>query len=413
MKRLLALSWSMPPVVVPRSIQVSRLLAALAGFDWQSDVVCVDPTSLRPETNLDDALNRPAGGKVKKYTVPSLEDWAPVRVLNRLFPDLPYLPDTKWVWKNASYRKLDALSASTKYDAFISFAQPWTDHLSGLEFKAQSGLPWIAHFSDPWADSPFVKTSARVNKKRFEMEEAVIRTADAVVFVSRQTADLVMKKYPEEWRKKTHIIPHGFEPESPANEAEQRKAGSPVEFVYTGNFYATRSPDTLLEAASRLAADPRYAQKFRLRFAGPIPAGYPEKIARMGLENTVVFDGPVSYSNSQDVCRQADVLLVIDAPSEEPSVFLPSKLVDYLAFNKPVLGITPCEGASADLIKRLGCPVVDPLDVDGITDALTGYITAGLNGAIPLPESFRKTAGEYEISRAASTLNDLLASLTI
>lgn len=401
----------MPPVVAPRSIQVSRLLASLADCNWQSDVVCVDPSSLREDTNLDESLNRPANGRVKKYPVASLQDWTPVRVLNRLFPALPYLPDPAWVWKNAAWRKLNSLAASSSYEAFISFAQPWTDHLSGLQFKADHDIPWIAHFSDPWADSPFVKTFAWVNKKRFEMEEAVIREADAVVFVSSQTADMVMKKYPDEWRKKAHIIPHGFEPESLLNVTEQRITGSPVEFVYTGNFYATRSPDTLLEAASRLMTDPRYTTHFRLRFVGPIPAGYPEKIVRMGLENTILFDGPVSYSASQEVCKQADVLLVIDAPSEEPSVFLPSKLVDYLAFNKPVLGITPQEGASADLIRRLGCPVVDPLDVDGITSALTGYMLAGKEGAISLPESFQQTAAEYEISHAAAKLNDLLISL--
>jgi hypothetical protein len=387
------------------------MLAAMAEFDWQTDVVCVDPLSLRDGTNLDEALNRPAGGNVKKYPIPTLEDWAPVRVLNRLFPALTFLPDPKWVWKNAAWRKLTALSASRPYDAFISFGQPWTDHLSGLEFKAEHNIPWIAHFSDPWADSHFVRSSAWVMRKRFEMEEAVIRSADAVVFVSSQTADLVMRKYSDECRKKAHVIPHGFEPENLTDTANQRKAGSPVEFVYTGNFYGTRTPDTLLEAALRLLVDPEIAGHFKLRFVGPILPGYPEKAVQMGLENTIAFDGPVTFSASQEFCRQADVLLVIDAPSEEPSVFLPSKLVDYLAFNKPVLGITPREGASADLIRRLGCPVVDPLDVDGITAALIGYISAGMNGAIPLPESFQKITAEYEISHAAAKLNDLLASL--
>jgi glycosyltransferase involved in cell wall biosynthesis len=411
MRRLLALSWSMPPVVVPRSIQVSRLLAALAEFDWQTDVVCVDPESLREGTNLDEGLNRPAGGKVKKYPVPSLEDWVPVRILNRLFPALAILPDTKWVWKNAAWRKLNALSVSKTYDAFISFGQPWTDHLSGLQFKAEHNIPWIAHFSDPWADNPFVKTNGWVMKKRLEMEESVIRSADAILFVSEETANLVMNKYPANWRSKVHVIPHGFELENPAGLAKMHNTVSPVEFVYTGNFYSSRTPDTLLEAASRLLDDPDCAGQFIIRFVGPILPEYPEKAVRMGLEECVRFEGPVSFTASQEFCLQADVLLVIDAPSETPSVFLPSKLVDYLAFNKPVLGITPPEGASANLIRRLGCPVVDPLDVDGITKVLAGFIKAGKNGVIPLPDVFQQTAAEYEISHAAAKLNDLLISL--
>ena len=411
MKRLLAVSWCMPPIVQPRSIQVSRLLAALAEFGWQTDVVCVDPSSLREGINLDDSLNRPAGGRVKKYPVPSLEDWAPVRVLNRLFPGLAFLPDPKWIWKNAAWRKLRALSESNDYDAFISFGQPWTDHLSGLQFKVEHDIPWIAHFSDPWADSIFVQSSKWVMKNRLEMEKSVIGSADAVVFVSDETAELVMKKYPAEWHAKAHVIAHGFEPEEQTGKMDKYEPGDTVEFVYTGNFYGTRTPDTLLEAAARLQKDPDFAGRFKVRFVGPILNGYPEKAAQMGLDKSVVFEGTVTHADSQAFCRQADVLLVIDAPSDTPSVFLPSKLVDYLAFNKPVLGITPPQGASADLIRRLGCPVVPPNDVDGITRELAGFISAAKDRPLPLPAAFHQTAKEYEISRAASKLNDLLTSL--
>jgi hypothetical protein len=401
----------MPPFVQPRSIQVSRLLAALTKFDWQSDVVCVDPESMRKGLNLDEAIDRPAGGMVRKFPVPSLEDWPPVRVLNRLFPALTFLPDTKWVWKNAAWRKLNTLASTRTYDAFISFGQPWTDHLSGLQFKAEHIIPWVAHFSDPWADSSFVNTSGWVIKKRLEMEEAVISAADAVIFVSDQTADLVMKKYPSEWRSKAIVIPHGFEPENPNTSVEEYQSGRQIEFCYSGNFYGPRTPDTVLEAAVKLMADEKFAGHFLIRFVGPIQPEYPEKATRMGLKTCVRFEGPVSFTTSNDYCRQSDVLLLIDAPSEKPSVFLPSKLVDYLAFNKPILGVTPLQGASSDLIRRLGCPVVDPKDVDGIAHSLAGYISAGENGPLPLPFEFHQSAAEYEISHAASKLNDLLTSL--
>ena len=220
-----------------------------------------------------------------------------------------------------------------------------------------------------------------------------------------------MKKYPAEWHAKAHVIAHGFEPEEQTGKMDKYEPGDTVEFVYTGNFYGTRTPDTLLEAAARLQKDPDFAGRFKVRFVGPILNGYPEKAAQMGLDKSVVFEGTVTHADSQAFCRQADVLLVIDAPSDTPSVFLPSKLVDYLAFNKPVLGITPPQGASADLIRRLGCPVVPPNDVDGITRELAGFISAAKDRPLPLPAAFHQTAKEYEISRAASKLNDLLTSL--
>ena len=38
----------------------------------------------------------------------------------------------------------------------------------------------------------------------------------------------------------------------------------------------------------------------------------------------------VPYDESLRLTRDADALLVVDAPSAEPSVFLPSKLVEYI-----------------------------------------------------------------------------------
>ncbi len=414
MKNLLAISWCMPPIIMPRSIQVSRLLAALVDSGWQSDVVCVDPDSFREGVHtLDVSLERPAGGQVRKHPVPSLEDWILVRGLNRLFPSLNIMPDGKWVWKNAAFRKCESLVAKHRFDALVSFAQPWTDHLVGLQVKEITNLPWIAHFSDPWVENPYVNSSSRVKEKLRAMERAVIEHADAVVFVSQQTADLTMEFYPAEWKQKAVIIPHGYETDAAVMENPTDTGNSPVEFVYTGNFYGRRKPQTLLEAASRLNADPRYVNRFRLRFVGPGQAEGMEICRQLNLENIVHFEGAVTFEHSQEFCRKADVLLVIDSPSDSPSVFLPSKLIDYLAFRKPILGITPLQGCAADLIRELGCPVVDPTDVAGIADELAVFIDAKQKGSTILPTPFETIAGQYHIKNAAGKLNELLNKLTV
>ena len=51
----------------------------------------------------------------------------------------------------------------------------------------------------------------------------------------------------------------------------------------------------------------------------------------------------------------SDLLLVVDGP-DDLSVFLPSKLIDYLGAQVPILGIVP-PGAAAKLLARLDAPV--------------------------------------------------------
>ena len=88
--------------------------------------------------------------------VRSLEERLVCRALWRLLPPLKLLPDEKWVWIGAAARAARRLAAERRFDVLVSFAQPWSDHLVGLRVHRATGLPWVAHFSDPWTDSPYL-----------------------------------------------------------------------------------------------------------------------------------------------------------------------------------------------------------------------------------------------------------------
>src|SRR5262249_30030269 len=81
---------------------------------------------------------------------------------------------------------------------------------------------------------------------------------------------------------------------------------------------------------------------------------------------------PVAYEESLRLMAEADGLLVIDAPAET-SVFLPSKLVDYIGAERPIFGITP-PGTAAKLIEHLGGWVTSPDDDRAVKINLTKFI---------------------------------------
>src|SRR5262249_54611748 len=105
---------------------------------------------------------------------------------------------------------------------------------------------------------------------------------------------------------------------------------------------------------------------------------------------------------SARIAAAADVLLVIDAPSGE-SLFLPSKLVDYLPMNKPILGITPTSGASADLIRSLGYPIVAPDDEAGIAKAIESLLAEKEAGRLGPSACHRSVASVYDIRCTAAS----------
>jgi hypothetical protein len=125
---------------------------------------------------------------------------------------------------------------------------------------------------------------------------------------------------------------------------------------------------------------------------GNIETKYRKAINEMKLEGIVSCKGVVSYLESLKYMVKSDLLLLIDAPSEEENLFFPSKLADYIGSGRPILGITPKRGASADILRDLGYPVVDPKDIEGIKEAISNSYKKYKEGFLPLEKGSRYKA---------------------
>jgi glycosyltransferase involved in cell wall biosynthesis len=408
MKRLLAVSWEMPPMYGPRATQVARTLGQLAAFGWQSTVVTMAPRCGGPHWPDGQTAVAPSG--VEYVRVPSPEEWLPMRVAGRLAPLLRRIPDPQRVWVGRASRATSRVAAAGDFSGLISFAQPWSNHLVAQHVHRRAGLAWVAHFSDPWVDSPYTRGPHWLRSVLARMEADVIRNASAIVFVTEETADLVMRKYPEALRSKVAIVPHGFNRPShrvTAPTPERRKA---MRMVHTGRFYSDiRTPLPLLRALASLKAREALAEVIEVIFVGPHNEEFKREAVALGLEGIVEFHGRVSPAEAAAIAADADVLLLIDAPSDGPSVFLPSKLIDYLPLRKPIFGVTPREGASAALLRRLECPVAPPDRVDEVAVSIAGLIREWRSGELSVSSSFDRVAAEYDIERTTARLHEVLS----
>jgi glycosyltransferase involved in cell wall biosynthesis len=398
----------MPPLSGPRAVQVSRTLKHLVPLGWESSVVCFGPRSSRYNQDGDLAARLRAPTGVTLVPVPSLEERTFFRGLWRAVPPLKLLPDEKWVWISAAARAARSLAARQRFDALVSFAQPWSDHLIGLRVHRATGLPWVAHFSDPWTDSPYLRGQRWQRRLWARMERDVVRTASAVVFVNSQTADRVMEKYPTEWRSKVHVVPHGFD-RADLSLATRPANGSKLTLVYAGRFYdAIRTPEPMLRALATLATRRPLAHELRVTFVGPPVAAHQKLAIDLALGEIVEFTGRVPFAESAARAAAADVLLVIDAPADD-SLFLPSKLIDYLPLNRPILGLTPARGASADLIGQLGYQVAPPDDEQAIAAQIERLLDLKRVGGLDVSPVHASVAEQYDIRHTSRTFADLLA----
>jgi hypothetical protein len=256
-------------------------------------------------------------------------------------------------------------------------------------------------------DNPYHPPPAWARQRITEMERAVVRSATALVFVNDYTRDRVMAKYPAEWRSRTHVIPQGHAGPMPT----MPRSGGALRLVYTGRFYdGVRSPGVFLEAVAELHRASALDGRVAIEFVGSRMEAYAQQASAMGLDPIVHFRSRVSPDQARRVAASADVLLVIDAPSQGPSLFLPSKLIDYLPLEKPILGITPVKGPSGDLIRELGYPVVDPLDRAGIVQALRHFLDAHHSGSLTISPQHPTIAATYDMRAIGAAFDHVLST---
>jgi glycosyltransferase involved in cell wall biosynthesis len=400
--KILAISLAMPPLLAPRSLQVARTLQHLGTLGWECTVVAVDGDSLRDDTFFAD----PDLGLIYRDAFQTVRTRTPERSrafqwLRRLIfkvgmPGAQAFRGGKALWIPSAVRAGKNILGGGQFSLIISFATPWASHVVGRALSRASGLPWVAHFSDPWSDSPYFHGGPFSRWLLDRLQAQVIREADLVVFVTERTRELVMRKHPPKWQRKARVIPPGYDAELLSVEAA-REPPARLRLVHAGAFYEPRTPESVLKALATLNLRKPLRDRLEVIFIGPKEQRYECMAARLGLREIVQFAGPAPYLETLRASAEAHVCVVIDAPTDVESVFLPSKIVDYLMLRKPILGVTPLRGESADLLRQVGCLPVAPDDVSGIADAIDGLLGAFETKSLQISPGYERVASAYDV----------------
>ena len=368
--KILAITYSFPPSISPRAIQLGKLMKYLSKNGCEIDVL----TSYKPFDTIPidhKLLDYISGLLVKeiKANKPTIIS----KVLNRIFTtgDLQ--------WQNRVFIKASQMIKKRNYDIICSFAHPLSSHYVGMRVKRAFGLPWVIHFSDPWPDHPYMKIYGRLHFQLLSyLEYKLMEAADLIIFVSEETANVVMRKHPNYLRQKAIVIHHCYdraEYEEPGSRINHLKPSNKIVFTYIGAFYSIRTPASLIDALSMMKSrgESSILSKILLRIVGPIQSEY-KRILDENFPSIVEFTGTVSHGKALEYMLASDYLLLIDAPADEVSVFFPSKLVEYIGARRPIIGITPMEGCSSRIIRNLGYPVVSPNDTEALYRLLSDIV---------------------------------------
>jgi len=313
----------------------------------------------------------------------------------------------------------------TRIKLIYSSAPYFTSHLAGYWLALLTGLPWVAHFRDPWVTGlreeyrPGNKICFGINRA---LERMTVSRADAVVCVTEEHAALMRAVYDEMAASKFAVVMNGFdglewqEAIESLPTAERFAAGAPRKFrvTYAGNLYMKRNPSPLFRALRTLIDCGEIARdEVSVELIGSCESsegrGMADLVSEAGIEGCVEMRGKLSHSETLRHLLQSDLLLLL---AEELVVQIPGKTFEYLKTRRPILALA-CEGAVARLLRRTGGAwVVNPNDQPGVINAVRECYRLWKCGQ-PGPAPDPRIVESFDRRRTTARIADLLDFLAL
>ncbi|MGI8807523.1 MAG: glycosyltransferase family 4 protein [Acidimicrobiales bacterium] len=202
------------------------------------------------------------------------------------------------------------------------------------------------------------------------LELAAYRAAAAVVVVTEGFRDdLVRRGVPA---AKVHVIPNGADLERFAGEVVdpqvRRRMGAAANealVLYIGAHGISHGLEAVAEAAAKLAGEP---VRFAFVGEGAAKDRLKARVHDLGMDDTVTLLAGVARDEVPALLAAADICLVPLRDVPLFNSFIPSKMFEYLAASKAVIGSV--RGEPARILASAGAVVVEPEDPAALADAV-------------------------------------------
>lgn len=295
--------------------------------------------------------------------------------------DLLSTPDQQVGWLPFAVKTGLKIIKNHKIDVIYATGGPWTSLLVGSFLKKLTHRPLVMDFRDPWVTNPSPRSDSQVIRAIEPLiEQRVIACADHLVANTEELKQDFLQRYRHLREEMISEIPNGFEEYvDRADEIRSRH----FTVIHAGTLYFSRNPKFLLQALLHLIQQSIIPQEeVRVIFLGGIAiedSELDELLQHPLLEGAVEDIPRVPYQKAIDYQSRSDLLLLLqpDFPLQ-----VPRKLYEYMAFRKPILGITNVQGATARVIREYELGTVAENQATAIESALRTYYEQWKDGSL-------------------------------
>ena len=363
---VLVLAYAFPPLQIPMAPVVARIIAGLHQLGVVVDVICPHPDASSFTFPRDESLCEYVDSHCRSIQRLWF-DSALLRVFTQHRPFMRHFPDCMAGIQDVAFRAVMAAEPDS-YSAVLTISPFHSVNPVMVRVKkARPHTRWIAHFGDPWANNPLEERRLARRWNGWH-ESQTLRAADYVTHTSEYALEMVLKASPFLQRERTRVVPHEFD--QALYPSRQKRLNDRVTLRYIGTLFGRRSPTPLFRALRQLSdRRPDIRDSILVELIGPMDRHLSAWEAIGDLPAGMVqHRHAVDYVESLALMYDADLLLLIEADIAS-TPFVPSKLMDYLGANTPVIGLVPSGGCHG-VLERVGCLIAQPDDISGIATIL-------------------------------------------
>ncbi|STO56906.1 hypothetical protein [Grimontia hollisae] len=232
------------------------------------------------------------------------------------------------------------------FKTIITHTNPPYVHFYGLLSKLFTigRVKWISSFTDPYSNSPFEKerffSAGKIIRKIEEL--STFKMSDNFIFVTETMRNFILQGDIKLY-KKSIIIPFFYlsdmKKKIDNSKAALIKTDKVLNIVHPGPIYGNRDSSNLLKVLSKIHG-------VNLTVLGKVSNFNIDSIENVKIIPTV------DYLDLLEIIHQSDFVIVIDSFFKTiKNPYMPSKVVDAMYMNKPIIGITD-SGTELDLFLR-------------------------------------------------------------
>lgn len=433
-RRLLLVAYYMPPAGGPAVQRILQFVRTLPAEGWDVEVLTVasgtypstDPDLLHelpPEVPIHRtrALDpyalyaRLTGSSDVQEAVPSgsfdpgASSW--IERLARWIRANVFLPDARIGWLPFAVTRGTQLLRSHRFDAMLTSGAPHSVHCTGRLLQQLHGVPWIADLHDPWTDIGFYDELPHTDWARrldAALERSVLQHATRVTTVSPTWMHLFSNK----GATVGAVVENGFEPSTFIEHTAPVRTDRFV-VSHVGSLYANRNPTGVWDALAALHHDGAIPN-LQLRLIGSVAPIVQASLQQRGLWTCTKVIPFVPHPTAVRNMTQSALLLLAIESFPAANGMITSKLYEYLAAGRPVLGVGPPAGDAAVLLRDHEAGAMHaPTDVDAIKTMIEAHYAAWEAGR-PVsgadPRALRPHTRTVQGQRMAAVLNDAVSA---